>query len=599
MQFNSIPEVRRRLSGSLAPERQKIYHRSLIQETETGFLFVTINDAGGIHSSPLDRLLGTNDQPLEEILSSTRPIKKAQVAYIIHELLRETEFEELINTSTQNKEEIVKKLKSYGINIPESIKKASDLIEMKFLPPGKLGKIRTLLAPLIVYASVYQGLSYLEDPQKYNEIINPTAIERTIREQNIQFPDSLPEVGLDWKIEGTMPSDGYFITQTSHIFKGRHWEENEEIKRPLKLPQTIDIQPDDPYLTLSKIIPVNWLGDTTFKIPIKENTKVTAIQILDKKGEYVGFETYELTDGTVQVKIPNRLSNPAWITLNAKLSPQPQNTVRAPQHLHPVNSQKLSEKTNNILKNATEQSPSNPSKTIFDQIRQNHGYSLDPPNKEKLKEARTPEEVLNTIIELEACMCEVCNTAAVLASSTQEKAEAVNMAYGYIGISNHPAGASVNGFLRSEAAHAFGIDEKGEILDATPTGSTAADSLTQEYIKILRNPPGNADATWSQQQQEMINQANQKKNLTDKIKLLGGIAAAAAGGLGLYQGIRVLRRPETKERVRSLSDTAITTIYSTDDLQRAHNFFEWLSYGKKASSSLSNRKIEFSNKKEA
>lgn len=137
MRFNSTPEVRRKLDKSLVPERQKIYQRSLMQETETGLLFVTVNDAEGeIHSTPLDILLQTKDQPIEEILASTRPIRKAQVAYILHNILRETELEDLIKEPIKNKDEIISNLNKHGIQVSQLYEGVSQLVEKKVLPPG-------------------------------------------------------------------------------------------------------------------------------------------------------------------------------------------------------------------------------------------------------------------------------------------------------------------------------------------------------------------------------------------------------------------------------------------------------------------------------
>jgi len=629
MQFNSTPEIRIARDSSLVPERQRVYERSLIQETDTGLLFVTINDAQGeVHSTPLDTLLKTKDQPIDEIIASDRPIRKAQIAYILHNILRETELENLIKEPVKNKDEIISNLNKYGVQaiLHESVSK---LVERKALPPGTLKKLRLLLAPFILYSALQQGILMAEtgsfpdinighwaetigenigildkvpgnkneqekaEPRKTYPLHNQ---EQVVRGE-VGFHDSLPRSGIDWNIEtNRMSPDGYYITDTSHVFKNKRWDENDTIKRRLELPKSIELTPTDPYLQLNKYVRKDALilEDKTVKIPIRENTKVAAINILNFTTAGAQFQTEELTDGTIQVRIQPSPLDIAYI-VDVTLLPTVQNNIHATERLTPIDPNKLSEATKGLFKITDKQLPAESSE-MFDAIRESHEYSIDPPEREKLERAKTPEQVINAIVDIHGCSCEICNSAAVLASSLQKKNPPINMAYGYIASDNNPAGASATKgqALRSETRHAFGIGSNGEILDATPS-NIASDELTKAYIDLLRNPPSQENPQPPPPDPEVAS----RELVSGEMKLLAALLAAGAGVFGTYQTARFLKRPEIGEKIGSFSDSIATSMYSLGDLQKAYNFFEWLSWGKAESSPRSDQKIEFSDKKEA
>ena len=92
------------------------------------------------------------------------------------------------------------------------------------------------------------------------------------------------------------------------------------------------------------------------------------------------------------------------------------------------------------------------------------------------------EKVVNLILESNECDCNTCNTLMVLLSSVDDDNITLNLASGYLhGISNPATGKG--SFLTDHSLHAFGIDDKGVIYDATGSKGVSKDKTTQKFLK--------------------------------------------------------------------------------------------------------------------
>lgn len=585
--FNMPEVIRGRTRDTYAPTKESFHPISYLRRTDSDFYFVQMYDGTGeVRWTPLDKLLQTAQKPIDTILASHSPYQKAQIAYVMDGILRETPFEELVRNRILDRAELIQRLT--GKEAEGTSKLTVDVPTGPFglvIPAGIYKKVRPILTTLLMYGAYKSGLGVVNnfDAIRTSLQLPSSAIVRQYEKP--RFPDDLPQPGIDWKIEGT-DANGYYVTDTSHQFTEGVWKTNHEVKSKLNLPYALSSDLLPTAINEERFIPLNQITDTTLKIPIKLGTRLGALAILAPDGSKIPHQAFELTDGTVQVDIAqNIINNAPSARIEAFLIPSSTDTVHASDRITPIDTTKLStlaKAENDIATNPTNPGD-NPEKLIRNIVAGTHTYSLNPPGKEALNNAKTPEDIINIVADLPSCDCEVCNSASVLASSIDTKGPAVNLAFGYIAEDNHTTGRG-DGFLRSEAAHAFGINDQGEVLDSTPS-TIASDQMTQDYVNLLHQTTSENDNTtsnnaWEQQQRKIQEDAQTKKTEADGLKVIGALLAATTGAYVARQASKVLQRVFNRENVSKITDDIMLHFLSENDISKAYNFFGWLSHAK-------------------
>lgn len=597
--FNTLPEVQLgQTQPNFEPVKQRMHFYSSIAKTEEGLAFVKTNiTTGEINITPLEKLLRMEQMSLEEIIASSSRLKDAQLAYSLYQMLQKIPFEELIRERLLTKEGILEKLAEYGIELAHP-PRVDAFVERKLYP--KKSVLRDISLGALAFALVNVGIYAAKHPEMFEDMFimskgiatNPFKKEHA---NKFNFPESIPQTGLDWKIDADFDTSGYFVTSTSHEFTN-DWQENKEIVDMIHIPEKLESEDNKPYINLSKIQVIHPFYDTSFKIPLKAggdyNTYLAALSIVDSNGEKIPYQVFKLTDGTIQVKIPRNLINaPAWVKVSAKLGLSNLPEVHASSPLKPLDTTKLYPEVLDKLKGGDNHK-------LFDAVRDDHEYSLNPPGKKALSYAETQEQVVNTIAHLHGCTCDVCNTEAVLASSVNQNELPINKASGYIASDNHPSGAN-GGFLKREAYHAFGIDEHSVIYDATPS-NLGNDKMTKDYLELLHGSSiSSSEDPWNQQNQELIRQADHDKTVADRLKLAGSGALAAATIFGIFGLYKVNKRFGLTEKLGTLPEKVITKILDEQDFKNAYNFFTWLSWSNLKGRVYQDEEDRFSSKEEA
>lgn len=608
--FNSLPEtfIDRGAGHNHIPVRSKAYMQGAIKKTGDNLFFVQTNTSNGeIHWVPLNKLLQTQFRPIESIIQSTSSLQKPQLAYILHQMVIEAPFEELMRKRALTREEVMASIEQAGFD-QHMIGNPKEYVRNKSQKNKFIAKFRTVLGGVLLAASFESaalgGVMTLEktgiinQPEATQTIVS-SATEQIENNGQIQFPENVPAAGLVWKIDGTMLGSGYFVTGTSHQFSDGHWEMNNDIAKRLELPESVKLGSDSQYLILSKAQLLDVVGETDIRIPVRENSKIVALKITDSGGASIPFDSFLLTDGSIDVKMSGGImGNSSLANIEATFVPSSQSQTHATQRMSGIDKSGLSSKVQGIISKAQALGPANVAENIFTQVRDNHVYSIDPPDEDKLDSITTPDDAVNVMADLSEGDCETNNTEAVIAVNAADNSDVINIAYGFHNDDTNLGGSINYDFLRSETMHAFALDQSGDIFDATST-TAAADQATQQYLNLLKNPAAGLNS-WSQIQQTVDNEANTQQMFADLLKDTALVLGGAGGIFALSQLAEILRRRNsqlhTPEQIQADTINRFVRASGKLDLQNAYNFFGWLSYGKTEYRIPNSREIATSDK---
>lgn len=626
MYFNS-PEMIAGKDELNNPTRRKVYSTINLKKTDNGYLFVKITpEIGEFRSEPLGRKLGINkESAVEDIINSDSRYKKAQLAFIIEGMVKEDNFfEELLrNRDKKNADELRARMKELGITVVQGTLEKSLSVAERMVKPKPmqkhLNKVRYALTALFIYAAFHYGINFVQEHwsefEKFN-IFNIKIFDQQLFGKNDSaylgnelnhspsFPKGVPKHSLDWKIKGNMPSDGYWIMSTFNTFTDGAWMGGFANRTTmgdvgLNLPDKIEEKPS--YINISKYVTYKD-GDALLKIPIKEGTTISAVNVAALGGEKISRFVSQEPDGTIWVHVNAGAveGTTGTVKLTYQLVPSGAagESVHALGKINPIDFSKLSPKAKKIITLAQANSAFRSSSFIDElarEIREDHKYSINPEGRAKVENAKTPEEYINAVADLKSCDCDVCNSALALASSLSTEKSYTNIAYGYNNMPGSLAGAGGN-FLRGETRHAFGIDNNGRIIDSTP-GIPADDWETLEYIKMLHgNGSGinTEEAEWQAQMEYLGKSADRQREVETALKVLAGML----GGLAAWQVAKLIRRNKDKLDVGKLKDDFLLKFIKEKDLKQAYNFLTWVSYGDKSKNTSNVSTAEFSDKKE-
>jgi hypothetical protein len=124
-------------------------------------------------------------------------------------------------------------------------------------------------------------------------------------------------------------------------------------------------------------------------------------------------------------------------------------------------------------------------------------YNKNPKNFEALNDIKGSNNLANALLDLKECECEMCNTLAIILGNesnvltdNQEKSHFYNYAIGYYN-------ANDTKYLSGGEGHAFLIDNRGKILDATPSIESikVEKSIFDEFYDWLNNSRFSDDLT--------------------------------------------------------------------------------------------------------
>lgn len=581
--FNSTPDiVRERVGPNFDPVKVKHHPLSQIRRTENGFFFVKVNTSNGeMKWIPLDRLLQTTNQPIEAILSNNSSFQKAQLAFVVSQMLTEINVDDLIRKRAITHDELV--LKKTDLKI-------STNSEIESISRTGIGRpksvIKAGLTALTLFTAIQGGKTLIEN-QQTAEIANKpntsTPTEQSVRQSGV------PTAGLEWKIDGTLNPEGYYINGTSHEFTNGIWKIEKDETEELDLPTSFDTKNHPNFLTLAKTLPIHPIYENAIRIPIKNGTELSALKVVGPNNNEVRYKVVKMEDGSVELRLGGIVNVVSSAEVTAYFTPTDKPQIHATENLPAIPLKDLSKEAANTVTNAIQTldannaKPEDISNALFDAVRKDHRYSVSNEANEKLAEAKTGAQLINLVADLPAASCEVANSEAILMTSPISGIPAVNMAYGFHVSEHHPAG-SIGNFLKREAGHAFAVDANGVILDATPdVDPNRIDEQTQKYLNLLKGTDQTSNTQtdpWTQELQKIVQEAEEQKGFADKLKIFAGLATGAAGVFVARQASKLLER-FTRDKNISVSQVAENMFlgaFSEKDLQKARDIFSWISY---------------------
>lgn len=518
--------------------------------------------------------------PIDVITKSQSIYKRAQLTYLAVNAMAEYGLSALLE-EPMNKEELGKYLYDNYFSKMNFSDDPDGRMEFEHMPLTSKEKLKLSLIPIIpgvLMFSAVHGYQFFKDPENYEKIknlITPTSTE----EAGVDFFSELPSTDPVWRIksENGMDPYGYYIQNTSSEFKEGNWEANEQVDEYEMFPESLE--EDEPYLKLGKRIPLNAFGKTIFRVPIKVGTRIGAISLKDKNGEDVDYVGIRYQDGTIAIEVNENPLGRGYLDIEAYLvQGNEDDIIKATEEVDHVYDQKelVPKKIEDLLQSDD---------PLENTIRKNYKYSLRPPGASKWNRALSAKERLEAFGDLEACTCGVCNTSLVLLDSL-DKSRTLNKASGFINNPQHTASIANNDYLLVANRHGFAIDEKGNIVDATPEENDPDSLLTSEYLLGSRSE-GDSDyeGRWNKRLEEVEDLTQERSR---KAALIAQGLAAMASTLGAIQTSRLARRrlKEENKNLGDVLDEGFARAIPEKTLKQAYNFLTWISYGRRAKVNL-------------
>lgn len=575
---------------------------------------------GGFYRRTIDVALGINEDVTVDKLDPNSPHYKAQLLYIIHELLRKNSFGDLVQEQESDPKAVAQKLAEIGFPIAQSADALKTVADTR-KGLGLLKQIERAIIPIMVAAFLYtaggpierivtnidfpvriQGsaspdLSFLK--VTFGKTIEPTALPVTdisIRQNHrTTVPGVPPPHTVDWRVYGSgFNNQGYYTLETTHQMKNGEWVINQNRKRILNLPITLPKKEDGEinipggYIEISRWIEAPFVETYRFKLPVPENAQLSYLNIEDIKG--LNYTVYELTDGTVEVEVKQDLFNfiPA-LDVKAYFTKTDAPQIKAVSPLPRIDESKIDEgNRRKIMETKAEaQEEEGFIQAITRKVRESHLYSITSKFIHRLNTLTSAEDLVNTVYEDSVCDCDTCTAQAALETTLgQTDDQFVNVAFGYLHgvLALEKRNRGYSSFLRGDTRHAYIITNRGTIVDPTPSVSNG-DEETEKYLELLRQSTSgqnNDIDTFFDRNIALIDKRFSGSSPSDYLqvmRILGIIGAVS----GMYVGSRFILNEERRRRTAQKVDRAkrrlSLSLLSREDLELAYTFFPWLSFG--------------------
>lgn len=538
----------------------------------------------------IEDLVESTPDSLEEVLKDKSPWQKLRLIVLFERILETTPLEQLFRERITDPNLLLKAINEAHLEI-----RGRQRLSFKFNGWSSFKAIATRWTQAIVLAGLIGGVGLAESSlagrglsfMGYGFNTNSESIVEQRGTFSANFPDRVPAHGLDWRVEANESKEsGYYTTSTSHILgTNLVWEEEMTREEEIHLP--FELGKERPYIKLEKRLTLPTFGEVSIKIPVRDRSTLSALDVTDQDGKRVNFQIYKLVDGTFELVIKNNQPfSSSWADVSAYLGESFSDGPRATKKIDKLNEQELSQEVRDIVDIAYKSSPS----PYFDvglsnAISSSHIYSLTSSDGESFAASESREERVNTIQHSPNCDCGVCNTEDVLLLSTFDPNpnNTVNMAAGYLHEVQTP-GADVRGeFLLAETRHAYGLDQTGFVLDATPR-TLANDEKTGAYLRMFESGNDgtlNFEDEWRENLRTTAQRGEQNSLLVKSLALIGGSLSL---GLGLFLGDKVLRLPRLPKmrgidfKARKREETWFLSTLTKEDLVGVFNTLSRVSW---------------------
>lgn len=611
----STPGFKYSVDDNHNPKRRRVESMMYVTQRAEELHSMLLSDLGEIENVSVDRILSGNAKELDTVIDSSSSLKRAELAYIAHHMLKDMSFEELTTDLISDPDQLFSLLEQTDIIIFGQIPDRNyDLSKVSTHWESTLHSLRNIIAPILLATlasiTLRTGYQELTDNTAYGWDWNSSYHSQynSVEDKGrADFPLTVPKRGLDWKIttSGDIEDNGYYTLYTSSQMVDGAWQFEQGISDVYSYEDgfpTADTVTDVPYIELEKRISVEKSLGAELKIPIKENTTLGGLSIYDKDGKELPAVVFYYQDGTIGVHI-GTLSNGVYVNhtpvdgyfdIKARLidttnlDPQyDEKTTTSSHTLRPIKETKTSAVQPITSPDYDQLSPDVQDRifnhaiapisteekiaSITHDVQNRHLYSLAPQGAEKLNEATTKEEMLNILHELEGCKCDTCNTeAALIASFVSTPEFFTNYAQGYI---HTPDNSSNTSYLLSQESHGFQIDNFGQVVDATAT-TFADDELTRQFIELMNSSNEHQqDEEWN----KALNEIDDNK-LLEYIKIAGGLLALTAGVKFYRPAIEKIQRISDKQALKEWSDNVMLKTMDRSDLERAYSMFTYYTY---------------------
>lgn len=602
-QLSNSDKAKRFISSRQSDRIEKTV--TLLTDAESKLILKVTNGSEGFTIRDLHTALGIEEKADLETLDPISPHFKAQLYYSVYELFRNNSFGDLTEERETDPEKIAQQLSDMGFPIAETKDARETLTDTK-KRLDLIKQIERALLPLVVAAVIYTAGSSLEKVTNNLDFSSITQVtdlfpkvsgtsplgsksENNLAANTKHKPNATgaPPHTLDWSISterGSGLEKGYFATETSNKMEHGEWVINRdrkgEIQVPKPPPRKNALQYDlQDYVALSRWVELPYSPSFSFKLPVREGTKLSYLEIDLDPDKY---KVYELTDGTIEVEITQDLFDFEGATkIEAVFTKSETPTVKAVSPIAKIDESKLDPKNAQRIQVNTELfSDETFLESIALKAKLNHTYSVRTANSDKLKQATTPEEIVNIVSADQLCNCDTCSSQANLESTLgQTEGHFSNQAFGYLsGVNQFNQGHQT--FLTGDTLHGYMVTNNGRVIDPTPSEISPEDEETKQYINSISRDD-DIDRFYNNNKR-LIDKRYSGSNPGDIARILRsvlGVGLLAGAGLGA----RRLLNNERREQTTAITNTAKRKLFlssiSKNDLKSAYRFFPWLSFG--------------------
>jgi hypothetical protein len=590
--FNGLPNV----SISTTPEYGPIKNRReehphlVIRETSKGTYLEQVSYTKGDR-----RVLVKLDLFPEDATTNTTKMKPLLVAHALSVFLQNPEETVVPERSRLTRERVLKAIEKAGLVItpaaPPEERAIRSISNKKSAGKATWNTARGI-AVLAAIAGVAGGTTLVAEkmfPDAFQtqtpgnssnmeQIPSPT---RVSERHKPAFPESVPQSHLDWKVEaqGDINPNGYYITSTSSsYFQGEFFETTRRAGET-----KIDVPSEIPFGDFLRITGLVGLEGKSakFKLPVRNGTILSGLKISNPNDELIGQSAYsviQLSDNTYEVDInldAFYLLDSVKIEAFFEEAQNPSESVRAARRFPSLDTSKLDYNSLMPL------SQSGGSLEGLAAAVAHKPYSINPENKDVLNSLDgTPEDFVEATSKLVSSDCDLSNSQFVLLSGTLATSDFVNLGLGYLHYSGN--GSDTGSFLDARAYHAFAVNNRGEILDATANDGVSPDPMTQSYLNPYYDYHDTTpEDAWNKQFEDLKSKQQLYNGIMTLVEVGGGVAGAATALLIAKEARNVIKRNKKNiDRMRGefRVQRALAGM-SLDQTREAYSFFSWLSYG--------------------